>query len=108
MKKLLFILFILISCQEKFESNIISNPIINIFTYDLQNGIRLEIFDNGTCINNDILDSIFDPYFSTKIDKNGTGLGLYMSKLIVEEHHNGKLSCINIKNGVKFILDIYY
>jgi len=102
------IFHIIKNSQEKFESNIIANPMINIFTYDIQNGVRLEIFDNGACISDDILDSIFDPYFSTKIEKNGTGLGLYMSKLIVEEHHSGKLSCENMKNGVKFILDIYF
>jgi signal transduction histidine kinase len=49
---------------------------------------------------------VFDPYFSTKDDKNGTGLGLYMSKIIVEKHLKGKLYFENRDSGVCFIVEI--
>lgn len=63
--------------------------------------IRVE--DNGGGIDNDIIDRIFEPYFSTK-SKNGTGLGLYMAKMIVEKHINGRLDVINTSKGACFTI----
>ncbi len=67
---------------------------------------QIHISDNGGGISDEIMDRIFDPYFSTKTDKNGTGLGLYMSKTIAQQHLNGDLIAINNPDGAVFIITI--
>jgi len=66
------------------------------------NTVIVTIEDNGGGIDKVVMPYIFEPYFSTKGAKHGTGLGLYMSKIIVEEHMNGSLSVKNSTEGAKF------
>lgn len=100
-------LSILKNAQDNFIQKSISDPIIIITTYHTdKNGVGVTICDNGGGIPESIMPKIFDPYFSTKEDLNGTGLGLYLSKTIVEEHHNGTLLAYNTQNGVCFKLEL--
>lgn len=101
------ILNILKNAQDNFKSQSIKNRHISIATKDRENSVTIQIKDNGGGIANDVIHSIFDPYFSTKNEKNGTGLGLYMSKTIIEEHHEGLLSVANINDGVCFTIEIF-
>ncbi|MBF0339147.1 MAG: PAS domain S-box protein [Nitrospirae bacterium] len=77
---------------------------ISIDCYKDGRTLRLEVSDNGGGIADDILDKVFDPYFSTKGDK-GTGIGLYMSRVIVEESLGGKISARTIDGGSVFTLE---
>ena len=65
----------------------------------------IEVIDNAGGIDDDILDKIFEPYFTTKEAGKGTGLGLYMSKKIMNEHFKGDLKYERTQEGSKFILD---
>jgi len=84
----------------------IEKPCIKVITYKEGDALILEISDNAGGIPENIIDKIFDPYFSTKIKKDGTGLGLYMSKTIIEEHCNGKISVTNGEDGAIFKIEL--
>ncbi len=66
----------------------------------------VEIEDNAGGIPTDILEKIFDPYFTTKDEGKGTGIGLYMSKTIVENNMQGSLKVQNSEHGAKFTIKI--
>jgi signal transduction histidine kinase len=87
------------------ENNINTQKIITISIFVKDNRGFIQVDDNAGGISDDIIDKIFEPYFSTK-SKNGTGLGLYMSKVIVDEHLNGVLSVQNSDIGARFIIEL--
>jgi len=68
--------------------------------------VLLTIEDNGGGIPEAILPHIFDEYFTTKSDDKGTGLGLYMSRRIVNESLHGQIYTQNTENGAKFFIKI--
>jgi len=100
------VLNLLKNAEDALIENEVQNPYIKIKTYQDDHFYILEISDNGGGIDEDIKDKIFDPYFSTKTEKNGTGLGLYMSKTIIEEHCNGTLDIKNTHDGALFTIKI--
>jgi len=101
------ILNILKNAQDNFREKHIENPKIFLSCEDRGSSVIVKICDNGGGINETLIENIFDPYYSTKNEKNGTGLGLYMSKIIIEEHHNGKLNVYNTQEGVCFEITLY-
>jgi|GEM_PF-2641638 len=64
------------------------------------------IRDNGGGIDQQALPHIFDPYFTTKGPDKGTGIGLYMSKTIIEKNMGGKLTARNLENGAEFRIEL--
>lgn len=75
---------------------------ISISVNETQSEIMIKICDSGGGIKKEIIDKIFDPYFSTKNQNVGTGLGLYMSKTIIEKHLHGIIITYNSDNGICF------
>ena len=100
------ILNILKNAEDVLKENKIKNPLIKVSTYCDKNNIYLDIANNGGNIKQKDIEKIFEPYFSTKLSKDGTGLGLYMSKVIIEEHCSGTLHVENKDDGVVFKISI--
>ena len=78
-----------------------SEKLILIKVKKVKEKISISIRDNAGGVPEDIIDKIFEPYFTTKHQFNGTGIGLYMSKLIVEKHLDGELNVKNISYSFK-------
>jgi signal transduction histidine kinase len=80
----------------------IKNKIVEIRIFKENNKVIIEIEDNAKGISEDILSKIYDPYFTTKEEGKGTGIGLYMSKMIIENNMNGSIIVKNTTHGVCF------
>ena len=100
------LLSILNNSKDALIENTISNRLINISLIQSKNNLLIIIEDNAKGIKESILGNIFDPYFSTKNTKNGTGLGLYMSKIIINEHFKGNISANNRNDGLEIVIKI--
>ena len=79
---------------------------IDIEIYKENNSIFISIFNNCGNIDEKIIDRIFEPYFTTKFENQGTGIGLYMTKIIVEKNMNGKIEVKNRDDGVEFLIKL--
>ena len=100
------LLSILRNSQEAFLETDTLNPHITISTTRIDNTLQVFVQDNAGGIKEENLPKIFDPYFSTKNSKNGHGLGLYMSKSIVEQNCNGKIDVENKDGGCCFTITL--
>ena len=84
----------------------IENPYINIEIKIGENFSIVKIRDNAGGVKNEILDKIFDPYFTTRHKTQGTGIGLYMAKNIIERNMNGFINVRNCKEGALFTIKV--
>ena len=105
------ILNIINNAKDAIVENEIKNGKIELETKIKDNKGIITIQDNAGGIPSDSIDRIFEPYYTTKEQGKGTGIGLYMSKMIVANNMEGLLNVSNVNNGARFeiilnILDI--
>ncbi len=93
--------------KDAFNQNLFNNRVINleIKKFD-KNYAMISFKDNAGGIKKDILDKIFEPYFTTKHASIGTGLGLYMSRMIIQNSMGGTLEVENCDKGVCFYIKV--
>lgn len=96
------ILNILKNAKDALIEKNIKKPSIIISAYEESEYVVLFIEDNAGGITVEPIGKIYEPYFTTKDDSNGTGIGLYMSKIIIDKNMKGKLRVRNTKSGAKF------
>jgi signal transduction histidine kinase len=86
---------ILVNAKDALRHLVSAEKYILINVFQEENQVIIQIKDNAEGIDESIIDKIFEPYFTTKHQFNGTGIGLYMSKLLVEKHLNGTIRVRN-------------
>ena len=94
------------NAQDVFNATATENAKITIRTLEDDKEITVRLCDNGGGIPDTIIGRIFDPYFTTKNEYNGTGLGLYMSQTIITEHACGMLRATNEDGGACFTIKL--
>ena len=92
---------------DAFKEKSIKNGYIRLTIKKEDASISIYLNDNAGGIDKRILKRIFEPYFSTK-SKNGTGLGLYMTKKIIEEHLNGKITVTSRNEQTSTLIELPY
>ena len=100
------IIIILSNAVEVLNNRNIENKRITIEAYTAKETVVITIEDSAGGITPKNMEAIFNPYFTTKEQSGGTGLGLYIAKIIVEQKMNGTISVCNSTSGAKFSIVI--
>ena len=93
------------SVDAMYLKNILKKKIV-ICVKKVQERSLLEIEDNGGGIKSELVDKIFEPYFTTKFKSDGIGIGLYMAKRLVEDSLKGEIDVKNTQTGVKLSIKL--
>lgn len=96
---------LMINAKDAIDENKIQSPKIKISIFKNGDNINIQVKDNAGGVPLHIIHNIFNPYFTTKKEK-GTGIGLYLSKAIIEDKMQGKLSVENIDEHAIFTIQI--
>jgi PAS domain S-box-containing protein len=96
---------ILMNARDVFRERMVADPHLKLTISRSGERCILTIADNGGGIPEEIMDRIFDPYFTTKPPDRGTGIGLFMSRNIVENNMGGRLTVRNVGEGAEFRIE---
>lgn len=100
------LLNILNNARDALAEHNIAVPRIDIRAFRKEGRTVITISDNAGGIPDSIIDKVFDSYFTTKDDESGTGIGLYISKTIIEERMKGTLTVSNTAEGAEFRIEV--
>ncbi|MBJ6800855.1 GAF domain-containing sensor histidine kinase [Geomonas propionica] len=100
------ILNILFNARDAFLDRKIEDRAIWVAVFEEGGSSAVTVRDNAGGIPEAIMEKIFDPYFTTRGPERGTGIGLYMSKVIIEKNIPGRLTARNVGNGAEFRIEV--
>lgn len=100
------LLNILCNAKDVLIDRQIADPYIEMSVKNGEMYILIKIEDNGGGIAPEYMERIFEPYFTTMYAKQGTGIGLYMTKMIIENNMNGIIVVSNTEKGVLFTIKL--
>jgi C4-dicarboxylate-specific signal transduction histidine kinase len=100
------LLNILMNARDALVEHNVDSALISIHAFEEAGTSVVIISDNAGGIAEEIIDKLFDPYFSTKVPDKGTGIGLFMSKTIIEKNMGGKLTVRNTVSGAEFRIEV--
>ena len=100
------LLNILLNSRDAFVSKEVPSPKVDITITEENDRAVVTVTDNAGGIPEEIIGKIFDPYFSTKGPEHGTGVGLFMSKGIIEKSMGGLISARNTGDGAEFRIEV--
>ncbi len=94
------------NAKDALTKNKVEKPYIKISSKEEKDYISISIEDNAGGIDKKIFNKIFNPYFTTKHQSQGTGIGLYICKKIIENNLKGELFAQNTNVGARFVIKI--
>lgn len=100
------ILILLSNANDVLMKRKIENAAIWITMTSGKEYLTVTVEDNGGGIDEEIIEKIFDPYFTTKPKEEGTGIGLYMASTIIQRVFHGSITVSNTDKGAKFLIEI--
>ncbi|MCF7912895.1 MAG: tetratricopeptide repeat protein [Candidatus Cloacimonetes bacterium] len=89
------------NARQEMKSRQVLEPVIRLRMERCENEYIIQLYNSGTMLPEEVKERLFDPYFTTK-GEDGTGLGLYICKMIIENKYKGTISVANVKDGVEF------